>query len=165
MPIKDFEYYHGVILVKVMKEPEKITTLRLLEKNSTEEWAVYRVNDKIILFTKYSTSPETSKKDPNRYSWKFRFNDKELNKMKSLLNEGEFFLALVCSQKEKGNEPAEICLMDAKEVSNCITIDTEYPQHISVAYLPGKSLRVLGSKAKKEIVIARNRLDTLQIPG
>lgn len=164
MPIYDYEYYHGAVLTKILRN-ELPTTLRLIETNPVEAWSAYRVNDNLIVYMKYSASPKTYKKNQNRYGWMFNFHPKDLQLLRELMKNDQLYLALISTSKDLSFTPMEICLLNTDEIKSCIDIYSDNAQWFSVFCEPRKQLLVRGTISKSELKIPRNRLDSLSIPG
>ena len=148
MSIQDFELYHGAVLTKVMRtDPQP--TLRLVEKDQTDAWGSYRVNMDVVLHIKYATAGKRAKRSPGILKWLFTFPHRGGYKP------GE----------APGNVPGlgEIALIEPDKLKALLDLPATAVQAISVAYEPGKQLRV--HTPRHSCNVPRSRIDTWRVPG
>lgn len=159
MSIQDFELYHGAVPTKVMRTDPK-PTLRLVEKDQTDAWGSYRVNDMVVLHIKYATAGRIGKRSPGNLKWLFTFPTSEAT---SLAKHQATFLALVCG-KAKGSTEGEIALIEPGELKALLDLSANATQAaISVEFEPGKWLRV--HTPRHTCKVPRSRIDKWRVPG
>ena len=164
--VKEFHLLHGIVLTKVLRNNNP--TLRLVENDTSNAWAAYILNDAIIIYVKYSLAGKKTQR-VEKTVWKFPFQPSELGKIKELRKSHPAYLTLV------GGFPSiddakrmEICVIEPEEIDNCMDVNSDKAQTITVEVRPGESLRAYGPKNssdRNKIVVSRNRLDALVIPG
>ncbi|EPS49557.1 hypothetical protein CFSAN002368_17135 [Clostridium botulinum A1 str. CFSAN002368] len=71
MAIKEFEFYHGAVLTRILRKDIPLT-LTLIETNTLESWSAYKISDNAkdaILYIKYCSAPNVTKNtlDGNTY--------------------------------------------------------------------------------------------------
>ncbi len=166
--VREFEMLHGVVLTKLMRTGG--ASLRLVETDTKQAWAAYRLNEEIIVYVKYRLGNRFSERK-QKLAWTFLFNSPELTKINQLNGIKPIYLALVCGLPEIATESLEamqIAILSHSQTDKCLDLRCEKPQSISVEYRAGESLRVYGKRNSAEankIVVARNRLDTFVVPG
>lgn len=161
MGIKDFHFYHGAVLTKILRL-DMPTSLKLVE-TSENSWCTYTINDSVALYMKYSKGRECKK----HIRYVFSFEPKHLGEIKGYIDKGiQIKLALICINKNEKSS-SEICLIDEDKVLNLIDLDSITNQIINVYLEKGKSFRVDGTRteSKKEFIINRNAIDNIDIPG
>lgn len=136
--IKEFEFYHGVILAKLV---HGINTSVLIETFPSRSNSSYIVNKNIGLFIKYSTK----RMSPWRFSFAKDHQDEILNIKNTL---GEAFILLGCG------EDGVVCLSfdDLKKILNEIHDQTEW---ISVSRTRNKEYTIKGTDGSLEYKISK----------
>ena len=126
--IREFEFYHGAVLAKLLHESGQSVTI---EPFPSESNASYVVNKNIGLFIKHSAK----RMSPWRFSFAKEHQD-EILEMKNKL--GEVFLLLVCG--EDG-----IVSLSFGEVKNLLNATHDPVEWISVARNKNSHYTVKGS--------------------
>ena len=86
--IREFEFYHGAVLAKLLHESGRSVTI---EPFPSESNASYVVNKNIGLFIKHSAKRMSP--------WRFSFSTEHQNEILEMKNKlGEVFLLLVCGE-------------------------------------------------------------------
>jgi hypothetical protein len=160
MPIRTFELFHGAVLTKLVRGDHPVT-LRLIETRPSDLWSTYRVNDELNLLLKYSTSPKSPKSEKGVMAWQLVFSS---DQMKQLAIPGTW-AALVCGSRELRSNEMEICLLDAGQLAQLLNLDLPWPHSLHVRRVSNKGLRVGPTKAGRDMVVARNRLEKWTVPG
>ncbi|WP_252246920.1 hypothetical protein [Clostridium sp. ZBS4] len=162
MSIKDFHFYHGAVLTKILRL-DIPTSLKLVE-TSEISWCTYTINDSVALYMKHSKGRETKK----HIRYVFNFDKKHLKEIKDYIDNGiSIKLALICINNESKEANSEICLIDQEQLDLLIDLDSITSQTINVYLQKGKSFRVDGTRTKstKEITVSRNAIDNIEIPS
>lgn len=155
MTIATFEYMHGAVLTKLLRNDRPIT-LRLIETNPEECWSLYRLNLDVNLVIKYATSHrETSK----GRIWTFTVSGKQRDYLTST---EQVWMALVCCGAALNDRQSAVCLLAPEEAN--LLLATPGTPNASVRMAPGKRLRVT-INGYVELVVPRSRLETWEIPG
>ncbi len=162
MAVHVFELFHGIALTKLVRN-ERPTTLRLIETNQDEAWAVYTINDAVDLLIKYVTTSQVLKRHGGR-TWQFLFSASEIARMRALNGEKGLCAALVCGGKTLRVEEMAVCLLETVDLEALLDLSLDSSQSIRVKMLPGKSLRAQNTRGV-ERVIPRSALETWAIPG
>ena len=163
MPIKEFELFHGAVLAKLVRSDHPVT-LRMIETQTQEMWAVYRINDEVDLFIKHSTTPHEAKREPGGLTWQFNFSPEQIQQISSLHRAGkQVFIVLVCAQKNI-DSTMQICFLNPEHTDQVIDKGDIKTQSVRVKYLPGKKLRIINNY-KTEFLVAQNAIDTWDVPG
>ncbi len=154
MSIRQFELFHGAVLTKLVRR-DKPVTLRLIETNMDDSWSAYKIND-VDVFFKHSSSPnEPPEMDGRR--WVFTFAQNQLDQ----IHGNTPHLALVCGSRDIESN-MEICFIENSDVSELLSNNA---QAITVRLEPGHSFRVSSSAVIESIIIARNAIDTYEVPA
>lgn len=164
MPIKEYEFYHGAVLTKILRK-DIPTNLKLVEANPKELWSAYRINDQVVFYMKSSTAPQLIK---SGLRWQFPFTLSHINEIKLLLEQANvIYFALICINEKYDGYGSEVCLLDKDQMLKLILLDSINPQSITVYSEKNKQLKVHGtlSQHKKELNINRNLLDRLVLPA
>lgn len=162
MSIKEFHFYHGAVLTKILRL-DIPTSLKLVE-TSEKSWCTYTINDSVALYMKHSTGIETKK----HIRYVFNFDRKHLEEIKNYINEGiSIKLALICINNKSNNDKSEICLVEEEQLNSLIDLDSITKQTISAYLEKGKRFRFDGTKiqSSKEVIISRSAIDNIQIPS
>lgn len=162
MSIKDFHFYHGAVLTKILRL-DIPTSLKLVE-TSEKSWCIYTINDSVALYMKHSTGIETKK----HIRYVFNFEKNHLQEIKEYINAGiNIKLALICINNRSNGDKSEICLIEEEQLNSLIDLDSITKQTINAYLEKGKSFRVDGTRSQnsKEVVISRSAIDNIQIPG
>lgn len=164
--IKEFELLHGIVLTKILRTNG--ATLRLVETDTRQSWAAYKINDSVLVYVKYAlTSRETIKE--NKTVWAFPFQPSEQKKIKELRQDKPVYVTLICGLSDiKAHDKMQVCLLDPDEIEKCISLAARNTQTITVEYKPKASLRAYGPKnstEKQKLVVSRSKLDEWVIPG
>lgn len=132
---KDFEPFHGLVLCRLIHS-NKINSIKLYPSKSN---ASYVINDRIGIFTKYSSKRLT----PWRFSFLKEHQD-EIKKMKSELD--LVFILLVC------NRDGVVCL-DYKEFKQILDEEHEEIEWVSATRKKREHYIVNGSDGKLDFRI------------
>ena len=161
MPIKDYEYYHGAVLTKILRK-DIPTSLKLVETNVKESWCTYKINDAVTLYIKYSSQIKAQK----NIRWTFLFTQRHLSELKRYVNDDLRF-ALVCLGDEAKDCKPEICLLYKEQVMGLIDFNSITEQRINVYAEKNCELKVDGtmSPKSKQISVKRSEIDSMIIPG
>jgi hypothetical protein len=160
MPIKQFELFHGAVLTRLMRNKRPMT-LRLIETNVNDLWAVYVINDVFAILIKYSANPQSGKGSAR--FWQFTFPETQLTQ----LREPGMHIALVCGAENLSDKKMEICLVEAEDMTKLIDLDAKTRQWMRVDIQENKQPVVTGTLNSKGsgIKIPRKRLEQLKVPG
>lgn len=156
MAIKEFEYYHGAVLTKLLRKDIPMT-LTLIETDKNQSWSAYKISSNkndYIFYVKYCLSPQVTKK---HVRWTFRFTNEHLNELKKFLS-NNLWLVLVCAQKDCKTKPMELCLLNKKEILEGIDIDSINQQTFTVYSESRKELKVCGTMNEKKFTVERDRI-------
>lgn len=162
MSIKNFQFYHGAVLTKILRL-DVPTSLKLVETSETS-WCTYTINDSIALYMMYRNGVKTQK----HIRYTFNFDKKHMMEIKEYIENGKSIkLALICINEKLDKMNSEICMIDQEQLESLINIDSITNQSINVYLENGKSFRVDGTKtkSKREFTISRNAIDNIEIPG
>ncbi len=162
--VKEFHLMHGIVLTRILRNDSP--TLRLVETDKSDAWAMYVLNDAVIVYVKYSICSRITKKE-EKTVWNFPFQSSELKKISEKKQTLPVYFALVCGFPAVNEaKKMEVCLLEPLEIEKCIDINPEKSQTITVELITRASLRAYGSKNPvKKLVISRNKLDEWIIPG
>lgn len=164
--VKEFELLHGIVLAKILRSEG--ASLRLVETDTKNAWAAYKINDEVIVYVKYALTKRRTKKE-GKLVWSFQFQSADTKKLVQLRAEKPVYTALVCGVTDiKSAKEMQICLLDPEQIDKCIDVNVVVVQTISVEYKPGTSLRAYGpsnAEERKKLVISRGKLDEWKIPG
>lgn len=165
MSIRDYEYYHGAVLTKIVKS-DMPTTLRLIETNITEA-SVYKINDEAVIFIKYSATPRVATlQNVKWWRWSFNLYSNHINSIKRLFKDyNHLNLVFVCGHKDLATMPMEICVIEKNEIPYIIDLKAENTQTITVSYSPNKRLHVNGPASSSVLKIPAKRIEKPNIPG
>jgi len=155
MAIRKFEYMHGAVLTKLMRNDRPVA-LRLVETNQQECWSLYRVNVDINLMVKYATSHRQSGRGR---TWTFILSAKQ---REYLAATERVWLALVCGATDLDDAETAVALLEPKEAN--LLLATGTTPNVSIRMASGKQLRVT-INGYAELVVPRNRLETWEVPG
>jgi hypothetical protein len=164
--VKEFHLLHGIVLTQVLRNEKP--TLRLVETGMTDAWAAYILNDSVIIYVKYSLVGRKTQK-AEKTVWSFPFQASELEKIRELRKYQPVYFTLI------GGFPSiddaklmQVCLLYPDEIDQCMDVNSEKTQTLTVEVKPRESLRTYGAKnpnEKDKLVVSRNRLDEWKIPG
>lgn len=162
MAIKDFEYYHGAVLTKILRK-DVPTSIKLVETNK-DSWCIYTINDAVALYLRYRSPRKTN----NHLCWSFSFDQKQLKEIRDYLKKNlDLKFALICINGDYKEYKPEICLIYKEQFLLIVDVNSITNQRINVYLENGKSFRVDGTKSKKqkEVIISRSEIDKIEIPG
>lgn len=164
MPIKQFELFHGAVLTRLMRSKRPMT-LRLIETNVNDLWAVYVINDVFAILIKYSANPQPGKGSAR--FWQFTFPETQLAQLRKLGTNQQVHVALVCGAENLSDKKMEICLVEPVEMTNLIDLDAKTGQWMRVDIQENKQPVVTGKLNSKGsgIKIPRKRLEQFKVPG
>ncbi len=160
--VKQFELFHGLVLVKILRGRGPSSTLHLIEANTQKEWATYKVND-VRLLVKYSEEPREAKTTDAK-SWVFSFGQAELGQ----LREAGCRIALVCGLPEiRLANDMQICFPSPEQIRRLLDASSpeKKQQSLTVRVEKGKSLQISFGKLEKPLVVSRSALDNWAVPG
>ncbi|MCG2738779.1 MAG: hypothetical protein L6300_00885 [Syntrophaceae bacterium] len=158
MYIKNYEMYHGAVLVHLIRK-EKPISLRLIETHPKEQWSTYVINDAISILITHSTNARKVRQGVEGTSWTFSVSAKQLNQIKTA--EKPIHVALVCARKNLGEDKQVICLLSPKQVCDVFDLEKEN-QGITVRKPDGKG-KLIVFKEKREIFKEKHKGDVLDI--
>ena len=161
--VKQFELFHGLALVKLLRSDHP-TTLRMIETNTKEEWSTYTINDDTHLLLKHSTKPSRQSKKTGANFWTFNFTPAQL----AQLRKKDHRVVLVCGfQDVKFANKMQTCLPKPEQIQ--ALLDLSSPDNetriVTVQWEKGKSLRVSSNRAEKTLVVPRYAFSRWEIPG
>ena len=138
MPIKEYEFFNGVVLNKLIRKgkPVKIDTFPCSSSNA------FTINDKVGLYIKYSKKVTT----PWRFSFLKKHQD-EIQIMKDMLK--DVFIILVC-QKDG------FACLSFKDLKKILDEQHDESEWISVGRLKRESYALKGSNGKLKFKIKDN---------
>ena len=161
MPVREFELFHGSVLTKLVRSDRPLT-LRMIETRPGDAWSTYRVNDEVSVLLKYSLNRRSLKREKAKaWQWQFVFSP---DQMKQLQNAVTWY-ALVCGSKFLEDSDMEVCLLDPTQIAELLDLSSTSQQSLTVKRIEGKSLRASSPRLGEEMVVARNRVDTWNVPG
>lgn len=161
MAIKNYEMYHGAVLVHLIRR-EKPISLRLIEARSSENWSTYIINDALSILITHSTNARSVKQGGEGTAWTFGFSKKQIEQIKNA--EKPIHVAMVCARKTVGDEKQVICLLSPDHVADLFDTSRDN-QGLTIRKPRGKGkLRVFKEKREK-FLVAQNAIDTLEIPS
>lgn len=165
MAIKEFELFHGAVLVKMLRSDRPIN-IKMIETRPDDAWGVYTINDEIELFIKQSTSPRPLSRGKGGYSWTFTFSPEHISQLEQLQTKRQIYVALVCARKTiKRGQRMEICFLKPDEFSQVIDMVAKETQSVTVRYVNGaKKFRVFLNRQEK-LLISLNEIDRWIAPG
>lgn len=136
--IKDFEFYHGVVLTKVAQSDNNVT-IRSYPSSSN---CTYVVNDSIGLYIKHSS---------NRLSpWGFSFMKGHQDEIQEMANKlDKVFVALVCGSDG-------IACLSFEELKIVLDDNHEDIEWVRISRRPREKYAVKGSNGKLKFKIAHN---------
>src|ERR1700722_6094989 len=137
--IKDFEFYHGAVLTKLIHYNIGRTTICPYPSLSN---ASYVLNDEIGLYIKHSTK----RMSPWRFSFQ-KVHEDELLEMKKNLK--EVFLLLICDDDG-------IVTLSFEEVKKILDEEHGETEWISAARSPNKEYTIKGSDGTLERKVGKN---------
>lgn len=162
MAIKEFEYYHGAVLTKILRK-DIPTSLKLVETNK-DSWCTYIINDAVALYLRYRSPRKTN----NHLCWSFSFDQKQLKEIRKYLGKNfDLKFSLICTKGVYEEYNSEICLIDREQFLSIADINSITDQRINVYLKNGESFRVDGTKSRKskELIISRSEIDKIEIPS
>ena len=136
--IKEFEFYHGVVLSRLIHSNIAVT-INTYQTNSN---ASYVLNDSVGLYIKHSTKRMT----PWRFSFKQGHQD-EIQDMKNGLK--NVFLALVCGDDG-------IVILRHEELKNILDEQHDTVEWVAVSRKTREKYQVSGSDGKLKYKIGEN---------
>ncbi|MAT45172.1 MAG: hypothetical protein CL609_22825 [Anaerolineaceae bacterium] len=162
--VKEFHLMHGIVLTRILRNDSP--TLRLVETDKSDAWAMYVLNDAVIVYVKYSICSRITKKE-EKTVWSFPFQTSELKKISEKQQTQPVYFALVCGFPAINEaKKMQVCLLEPLDINKCIDFNLEKPQVITVELITRASLRAYGPKNPlKKLVVSRNKLDEWEIPG
>lgn len=164
MCIKQYEFLHGSVLIRISKnDPD--ATLMMVEK-STDSRSIYTINDEAILYIKHSKTPTVNREvNPNRRNWQFTFSINNLRELAAAKKDVHF--VLVCAEESLNSNQSEFCFVSLKFAQKYLDLkDLSKPQTLHVEDDGSGMLRLYSHKrANNAANIARNALDAWVIPG
>lgn len=138
--IYKYEFFHGSVLARLITNTRKDIAIR--SHNTKNNGVAYILNNKVVLYVKYST---------NRLSpWTFTFREEHQDDINSLKNEfGNFFIALVC------NDDGVVCL-DYRELKNILDDYHDPTEWLRISRRKREKYSVSGSNGKLKTKIGEN---------
>lgn len=164
MAIKNFEFYHGAVLAKILRK-DMATSLKLVETNTKEHWSTYIINDEIALYISYRTGKPN--KNKTRLTWYFNLNKNHLKELEDFIHKDLKF-ALICLSDNDEICKSEICLLEKEDILELIDINSEFVQTITISLEKNqRKFRVHGtlSEIKGEKKINKCLIDNVEIPA
>jgi hypothetical protein len=157
MLINEFEFFHGLVLAKLIRRPD-VSNLMLIEFNKQES-SIYRVNDDAAVFVTYSTSPRFSKKDGSR-SWTFNLSPEQRRQIREQPNRSAVYMALVCGSPKFKYSEYSICTLDSAGWEAILGADLA-SSSITVKLPPRSNFRIFKDRLEC-FKIPRNSLETIK---
>lgn len=136
--IKEFEFYHGAALARLIHATQPVS----VEIYPTKSNSSYVVNNRIGVFIKYSSK----RMSPWRFSFHKEHQD-EILEMKNKLD--EVFVVLVC--QDDG-----IATLNFDELKHVLNDDHEQTEWISASRKPREKYTIKGSDGKLKCKIGDN---------
>lgn len=163
--VSQFELFHGIVLTKLVRNDAPVT-LRLIETNTNDAWAAYRINAAVIVYTKVRTTGYELLREDGGCSFQFVFLPGELAALRRLAQDSAVYVVLVCGNRDLSKtDQMHVCMIEPAELEQLIDVSSADQQNILVKHLPRRKFRVTGSNSDKELLIAHRRLDDWQVPG
>jgi len=165
MTIKQFHLFHGAVLTTLARSDRPVT-LRMIETQPRELWAVYTINDEVHLYVKYSTAVRDLAREPGSSSWTFVFGRDEVARLAELSAARDVYAALVCGRTAiSRQEKMHICLLRPEQLAQLVDFrDTSAQPSITVKYVPRSQLRVISGR-RVEFLVPQSALARWQVPG
>lgn len=162
--IKKFELFHGLLLAKIFRNND--ASLSLVETDIWRSSATHKINDAATVYVKCSNANRQTAKE-SKTVWAFRFTPSEKRRLQKLQQEKPVYIALVCGQTNaNGYGKMQVAFLEPDEIGQCIRLDSNNTQSVTVEVKPKTKLRVYGpNNSTKRLRISRNRLDKWDIPG
>lgn len=155
MSIQQFEFFHGAVLVKILRNDRPIVLL--IETNIDDDRA-YKIDDNKVkvLYIKHrlvSRKLSITKKHPKGgRTWQFVFTPQQIDSLRVLKenhkNEDKVFLALVCGYADV-KKRMEICIVDLDKYNELLDLNSATQQSITIRCLPGLSFRIMVDNREK----------------
>lgn len=152
MSLLKYELYHGAVLLQVIKNPS--ISVKLIDKNDNLEWSAYEViSDDTIhkIFVKVSGKVCLSKSKKPYYYTGFTFNESDIIKLRSIKDDRNLLICLVCADKE-------ICTLNWKDIDDLRLFSKKEATSIRVSWHEKSSIRVKCRGIKLNRTVPRRRL-------
>jgi len=157
MTISEFEFFHGLVLAKLIRRPD-VSNLMLIEYNKQES-SIYRVKDDAAVFVTYSKARRSLKKDDS-CSWTFNLSPEQRRQIREQPNRHSVYIALVCgSPKFKYNEYS-ICVLTFDQWAEVLGADLA-EGNITVRLPASSGFRIFKDRLEC-FIVPRNSLETIK---
>lgn len=150
--LKDFELYHGAVIIQILRNPGK--SIKLFEKSPDYSWSEYEISDNLGNYKVFikSTSNVTRRKNNDRCN--FTFSSADIARLKDIC-ETNVIICLVC-------EKEAICTLTWEDVDELGFLRSKEQCSLSVSWTKGSSLSVKCQGKELSHKIARNRLEKFE---
>jgi len=146
--LREFEFFHGVVLAKVLHSTEQAVTL---DRFSDDFNAGYILNRSTGLYVKHCNKRLTP--------WRFSFQPEQLQQMQAMkVSLVKLFVVLVC------NDDGIVCL-SYEEVAEILVPQNESTKWIRVHRRPRQMYSVTGSDGKLEFKVGAGDLTAKLFDG
>ena len=159
MHIAKFEYYHGVVLTKLLRKDSK-PSLTLIESEPKENWAQYVISTNIAtdiaITIVFSASPREVRQEPRGTSWTFQIRssrDGDANYRS--------YYALVGAPRDVGSKDAMICLLDPDQIKQLQL--TERDRSVTVRKPAQRGQLIVFREKKRKFRVPQNAIETLLV--
>ena len=157
MRIAKFEYFHGIVLTKLLRKDSK-PSLTLIEAEPRENWAQYVINTVIAITIVFSASPREVRQEPRGTSWTFQIrssSDGDANY--------EPYYALVGAPRDVGSKDAMICLLGPDHIEQLQL--TERDRSVTVRKPAQKGQLIVFQEKKRKFLVPQNAIEKLHFKG
>lgn len=156
MKINQFEYFHGLVLTKLLRKDVPVS-LKLIETNTKENWATYIINDDIALSITHSMNPRQVKQGGEGTSWTLSVKTRLTQQ-----NSHKPYYALVCGQKTIADKDVYVCLLGPDQLKELID-PSKANQSITVRKPKGKGQLIVFQDKLQKLLVASKAIEDLEI--
>jgi hypothetical protein len=161
MSTKQFEFYHGVVLTRLVRSDRPVR-LQMSVNQPADSWSAYLIDDSVALFIKRSGKPTELKKDKT-LRWQFTFSDNQLIQMMDYSKDRAVYLALVASRNNSFLDGVNICLISPEQLNSLVDWNTKGTESFTLKDAESShSYLVCGNGI--EIRVKKKAFDSWDIP-
>jgi hypothetical protein len=157
MLINEFEFFHGLVLAKLIRRPD-VSNLKLIEFNKQES-SIYRVNDDAAVFVTHSKARRTLKTDES-CSWTFSLSPEQRRQIREQPNRDSVYIALVCGSPKFKSSEQSICVLNSDQWTKVLGADLA-EGNITVRLPAGSGFRIFKDRFEC-FKVPRNSLETIK---
>ncbi len=150
--LKDFEFYHGAVMIQILRNSGK--SAKLFEKTSEHSWGEYEVSDSDGVYKVFvkSTSNVSRRKEKSRCNFTVSYTD--ISRLRSVC-ETNVLICLVCEREA-------ICTLTWEDIDELSFLRCKTACSISVSWEKSSSLTVKCQNKELSHKIPRNRLENFE---